>query len=967
MNNKGHISYLILIGVVAVIAAGQPALAQKIAPVFEQRLNQATGSAVDSLVDVVVFLDNENSKNITRIDHNVSLTRSQKIRSVTSQLRSFRPQRASIVHQQLVAISESPVKRLWIVPAFTATVRLSEVERIAALDGVRLVTANIDMEYAAPISVSDAPPQLTTSVSDALQLLNVPALWAQGIKGHGSLVCSFDTGVERDHPALTDKWRGNHEPLHTSWFSKVTPNEEPSDRSGHGTHTMGIMVGAAPADSFGVAPEAEWISAGVVDQGRPLSTTLSDIIEAFQWTLNPDGDTTTTDDVPDVISNSWGIPKGLFTPCDGTFGEVIDAVEAAGIVTIFAAGNEGPDPSSLRYPADLATTPTSAFAVGAVDYDGNIASFSSRGPSSCNGEIKPEIVAPGVQIRSCTKGGTYAYMQGTSQAAPFIAGLVALMRQYSPEATVDQIKYALIQAAVDRGIPGEDNEYGHGLVDASRLLQFLPRPGDVEVALLGIVIEPPQIPQPGDTVSLTVELTSANTDVPQLTGHLTAVDGSDVSILQGSSAFVFDNNGLARSETPFRVSLDSSLAHGQTVELSLETFLPDGAALDTFTFELVVGIAPTGTITSHQTGDISFSVSDFGQYGFGPGSIYNAGGEGFRYRGQDNVLFEAGIVVGRNQLQLSSALRDEEGQFRPSDFLAKSELKDSDFGDGVQQTLAEYDDNYSEIPIPLGIVQDVMSFNQEEDIVILRFGLINQSPERLTHLHFGFLADFDLADGGESLVYDEEAQILYQVGDDGPLVGLVPLLNVNSFQGLKNDGGKTGFTQAELFAMISDSQSNVDPAVQGDVMFMVRTDAFTIDPGSMAEVAFALVAADDLPSLIGTAQRARDLFGVATDVDHRDSDGLPSTIALHQNYPNPFNPTTTIAFTLKQASQMSLGVFNTLGQQVTTLHSGVLPAGNHSVQWNGTDASGNPVASGVYFYRIATDTEVQSRKMLLLK
>jgi subtilisin family serine protease len=958
---------MILIAVAALTVATQPVIAQEIAPILQERLTQATGPSVDSLVDVVVFLENDNSTNVISIEQNVNLTRSQKIQSVTSQLNSYLPRQASSVHQSLSVMSQASVERLWIVPAYTATVRLSEIERIAALDGVRLVTANIALDYTAPISVTDAPPQLSASVSDALQLLNVPALWAQGIKGAGRLVCSFDTGVERDHPALADKWRGNHEPLSTSWFSKVSPNDPPSDRSGHGTHTMGIMVGAAPSDSFGVAPEAEWITAGVVDQGRPLATTLSDLLEAFQWALNPDGDTTTTDDVPDVISNSWGIPKGLFTPCDQTFAEVIDAVEAAGIVTIFAAGNEGPDRSSLRYPADLATTPTSAFAVGAVDYDGNIASFSSRGPSSCNGEIKPEIVAPGVQIRSATKGGTYAYMQGTSQSAPFIAGLVALMRQYNPEATVAQIKYALIQAAVDRGIPGEDNDYGHGLVDASQLLQYLPAPGAIEVAFLGAVIEPLQTPQPGDTVSLTISLASPNSTVPQLSGRLSVAEGAGASILNSTSTFIFDANGTGQTATPFRLSFAPDLAHGQTVELSLEVLLPADSVLKTFAFEIVVGTVPEGIITSHQTGDISFSVSDFGQYGFGPGSIYNAGGEGFRYNGQDNVLFEAGIVVGRNELQLSSAIRDEQGQFRPSDFLASSELKDSDFGDGIQHTLAEYDDNYSEIPIPLGIVQDVMSFNQEEDVLILRFGLINQSVERLTNLHFGFLADFDLTDGDESLVYDEEARMLYQVGDGSHLVGLVPLMNVASFEGLINDGGKTGFSRTELFSMISDSQSHIDPAVQGDVMFMAHTEAFTIDPGAMIEVAFALVAGDDLLSLSSAAQRARELFDIATSIDPRQPHALPSSVDLHQNFPNPFNPTTTIGFTLMKAGQVSLDVFNTLGQQVASLHSGTLPAGSHNIEWRGTDATGNAVASGVYFYRIATDSEVRSRKMLLLK
>lgn len=312
------------------------------------------------------------------------------------------------------------------------------------------------------------PPCLTKG--DPLKLLNVPYLWNKGYNGKGRLVCSFDTGVEKDHPALSSKWRGNHAPASSAWFSNATTNTIPIDRSGHGTHTMGIMVGASVTDTFGVAPGAEWITAGVIDQGRSLSATISDILQAFEWTLNPDGDTSTTDDVPDVISNSWGIRKGLFAPCDETFNVVIDNVEAAGIVVVFAAGNEGPGTRTLRSPADRASTPINCFAVGAVDNSKTIWYKSSRGPSSCNREIKPEVVAPGVCIWSLYKGGGYEYMSGTSMAVPYIAGLAVLYRQYDPDASVEVIKNAIINSCTDLGSPGEDNTYGYGLPDASRLL-----------------------------------------------------------------------------------------------------------------------------------------------------------------------------------------------------------------------------------------------------------------------------------------------------------------------------------------------------------------------------------------------------------------------------------------------------------------------------------------------------------------
>jgi hypothetical protein len=95
--------------------------------------------------------------------------------------------------------------------------------------------------------------------------------------------------------------------------------------------------------------------------------------------------------------------------------------------------------------------------------------------------------------------------------------------------------------------------------------------------------------------------------------------------------------------------------------------------------------------------------------------------------------------------------------------------------------------------------------------------------------------------------------------------------------------------------------------------------------------------------------------------------GLPDSYLLEQNYPNPFNPETVIQFTLAQASEVSLTVFNVLGQQVASLVSGELPAGRHQVEWRGTDESGLPVASGVYFYRLVAGTKTLTRKMMLLK
>ncbi len=93
----------------------------------------------------------------------------------------------------------------------------------------------------------------------------------------------------------------------------------------------------------------------------------------------------------------------------------------------------------------------------------------------------------------------------------------------------------------------------------------------------------------------------------------------------------------------------------------------------------------------------------------------------------------------------------------------------------------------------------------------------------------------------------------------------------------------------------------------------------------------------------------------------------PKGFVLYQNYPNPFNPTTGIAFALPDMSPATLTVFNVLGQEVITLVDEMLPAGQHSVVWNGRDNHGNAVSSGIYFYRLHAGRFLAEKKMILLK
>jgi uncharacterized repeat protein (TIGR01451 family) len=277
---------------------------------------------------------------------------------------------------------------------------------------------------------------------------------ALGIDGSGVVVASMDTGVDWQHPDLLTAYRGYNEkgvPIHVgNWYSAT--DEEyiyPGDGHGHGTHTTATMVGQ---NGVGVAPGAKWIAVKVFhNQGYTYDSWIHD---AFQWILAPAGN---PDLAPDIVNGSWGndIPE------DETIRPDIQALRAAGIIPVFAMGNNGPELASLGAPASY----PEVLAVGAIDSDGEVTNFSSRGPSPW-GQIKPEVVAPGAVVRSAVPGGGRQAWSGTSMATPHVSGVVALMLQANPELDFDNVVKILKQTAVPIGNPVPNNIAGWGRVDA---------------------------------------------------------------------------------------------------------------------------------------------------------------------------------------------------------------------------------------------------------------------------------------------------------------------------------------------------------------------------------------------------------------------------------------------------------------------------------------------------------------------
>lgn len=365
------------------------------------------------------------------------------------------PVRTLLAERQAAGLVAS-VTYFWIFNGLSITAAPEVIQELAArADVLTLTPDEIDIVPATRLTAAQAEQNLA--------VINVPALWDQGWRGQGIIVANMDSGVSGSHPDLAARWRGGS----NSWFDPYGQHPStPTDLSGHGTWTMGLMVGGdASGTAVGVAPDARWIAVKIFnDRG---SATATAIHQGFQWLLDPDGNPGTPD-APHVVNNSWsyGGPG-----CNLEFQLDLRSLRSAGILPVFAAGNYGPNGLTSVSPANN----PEAFAVGAIDDGGAMYSYSSRGPSAC-GEtqtIYPELVAPGVDVKTTDLYGMYTSATGTSAAAPHVAGTLALLLSAAPDLTADQQVTALLNSAVDFGAAGPDNAFGYGRLDALAAYQSL--------------------------------------------------------------------------------------------------------------------------------------------------------------------------------------------------------------------------------------------------------------------------------------------------------------------------------------------------------------------------------------------------------------------------------------------------------------------------------------------------------------
>jgi subtilisin family serine protease len=472
----------------AVPAAGAPpdVAGAKIAPWLVSRLT-AAGSASF----LVLFDDEESLSAAVAAARNAAQPR----RAVYDVLRHRAGAAQAGVRDELTKAG-IPFRPLYIVNGLAVKGDLALARRLARRSEVVRIVGDpvvhgIDVDLLAPL-----PTAPTAGLEWGVAKIEADKVWTvDGTRGEGIVLASADTGVDWTHAAIKGKYRGwngataSHD---FNWFDAIQDVVAPIDPYGHGTHTAGTMVGDDGAgNQIGVAPGAQWIACRNMDSGG--NGQPSTYIACNQFFLAPyphggdpeiDGDPTKA---PDIVNNSWGCP-----PSEGCDVNVLRAsfasLRAAGILGVVSAGNSGSSCSSVFDPPAIYEE---SFVVGATNSTDFLASFSSRGPVTIDGSgrLRPDVAAPGVGVRSCTPGGGYQSLSGTSMAGPHVAGAAALLWSAKPQVRglmritrclISQSARPIVMLSSPQtcgGTSGSDrpnNLFGFGLIDAYDAIHFGP-------------------------------------------------------------------------------------------------------------------------------------------------------------------------------------------------------------------------------------------------------------------------------------------------------------------------------------------------------------------------------------------------------------------------------------------------------------------------------------------------------------
>ena len=494
---------------------------------------------------------------------------------------------------------------LWMANALYFNATKAAIQDLARRNDIEIIGFAKEHNW---IPETEAPRQAsaTREITQNVFQVNADDVWALGYTGAGVVVAVIDTGVNYNHVDLADHlWDGGSEFPHHG-YDVVHHDNDPMDDHGHGSHCSGTVLGDGTAGSqTGMAPDATLMCVKCLDANG--NGGAQNISEGIQWAVEHGCD---------MFSMSLGIPNSSISERTLLRNTCVAALDA-GIVAAIAAGNEGnntwqyPIPNNVRVPGSCpppymdevqGTNPgelSCSVCVGAVDYNDNAAYFTSRGPVTWQntsfadypynpgiGLIRPDVCAPGVDIKSLNYQSNYGYttMSGTSMATPCVAGCMALMLSKDINLLPSEVCRILEETAVPLS-QGKSNTYGFGRINVLAAVEAI-QLGAVQYNSSYQIHDPEgnnnSALNPGESVMMSVAMVNLSSEpVSNVSIALTTVDGN-VTITQNTALCPdFAPDEALMVEDAFAFTVSDDVVTKQDIRFNLEVYI-DGERTGTY-------------------------------------------------------------------------------------------------------------------------------------------------------------------------------------------------------------------------------------------------------------------------------------------------------------------------------------------------------------------------------------------------
>lgn len=863
----------------------------------------------------------------------------------------------------------------WIVNAIYVKAKRSLILKLAERDDVGRIELD-SKAYLTKLPVSTRTGGYTESnpkvVYWNISKIHADSVWKLGYTGQGVVVGHIDTGVDTSHPALEGKFSGH--------FYDATQGTFPApyDDHGHGTHTMGIILGGDGLGSFvrdiGVAPGATFASAkAFTSQGAYTSW----ITRSFQWfgTLLVDSGVNVR-----VINNSWGTCDSTST----THWNTIWTVRSLGIIPVFSIGNY-----DITCPHIRAGTPgnyPTVIGVGATTRTDSVSSFSQRGPAPnlypWNNQsywsrpdwnfIKPDVVAPGQSIYSSTPGGSYVTWDGTSMAAPHITGVIALILSKNPALDYYQVYNILTNSAYQpSGYSFPNNDYGWGRVDALSAIEMTPSPNQPFLTLINVVVTDQNGRlDPGDTANIVIYITNLTNNTAQSTQGFLSTSSTNISILDslGTYGDVSFNDTIGNENDPFTVYVDPNTPSGAVAVFTLHLTTSDSYTTD-LDFSLPIG-NPRFDYANIDTGNCILTVTDNGSIGYMTSNQLQ--GNGFVYpKNGENTLFYGSLAFGND----SSYVVDnwyEHGTEDGDWVYTQDPLGKLYYVTPPQVANQEIWGMMSDSghPNPQGVTVEQIAYgfmrDGINDFVIIKYVFKNNGYSTLNDLYAAQFIDFDIGEDpmtNYAFVDTSRYTAFMAPSNYNPVVGitlLYPRDNVANISTISNPTyiyPDTGMTDANEWKFMSGQLHFGNQASQNDYSVVVSAGPFSLAPGEEDSVVFAIVGGTSFSAYYANCDSAYSAYIVGVN----ESAQVPG-IKMFRISPNVIRSKGELTFTIDRKSTVKINLFDVSGRVVKHIYSGVMGSGTHTLKMR---VDGLP--SGIYFLELNADSRTKIGKFMIVK